>query len=229
VDRNDQFEIRGENPSRKALAPMENHQAGPVTQLLQAASDGDPRAAADLLPLVYDELRKLAQARMAKTPPGNTLQPTALVHEAYLRLIGDESTPWNSRGHFFAAAAQAMRQILVDQARRKSSRKHGGEYRRIELGDAEPVFEAEDETDILKLDLALSELQHTDDRKAKVVMLRYFAGLTNDQTAAALDVSVPTVEREWRFARALLFTLLSKDSELGRNKGFDGPNQAPAS
>ena len=179
-----------------------------VTQILSSIEQGDPHAAEQLLPLVYDELRKLAGARMAKTPPGNTLQPTALVHEAYLRLIGDESASWNSRGHFFAAAAQAMRQILVDQARRKASVKHGGAHRRVDLGEA----------DILELDAALTELQRTDERKAKVVMLRYFAGLTNEQAAAALEVSAPTVEREWRFARALLFTMLSNDRPSGRSE-----------
>ena len=208
---------------------MENHRPGPVTQLLQAAGAGDARAAADLLPLVYEELRKLARARMAKTPPGNTLQPTALIHEAYLRLIGDESTPWNSRGHFFAAAAQAMRQILVDQARRKSSHKHGGEHKRLKLDDIEPAFESDPTTNIQDLDDALMRLQQSDERKAKVVMLRYFAGLTNEETAAALDLSVRTVEREWRFARALLFTLLAKDMPSGRQENSDGPSQAPNS
>lgn len=208
---------------------MECHQTGPVTQLLEAARAGDPRAATDLLPLVYDELRKLAQARMVKTPPGNTLQPTALVHEAYLRLIGNESTAWNSRGHFFAAAAQAMRQILVDQARRKSSRKHGGEHTRVELDEIEPAFEADRLTDVLELDEALNQLQLTDGRKAKIVMLRYFAGLTNEETAAALDVSVSTVEREWRFARALLFTWLSKAPASGPTENPDGPRQDPTS
>ncbi len=220
-----QFEIGRPDPSGKAVVGMERRRTGPVTQLLEAAGAGDPRAAADLLPLVYDELRTLARARMAKTPPGNTLQPTALVHEAYLRLIGDESTPWNSRGHFFAAAAQAMRQILVDQARRKSSRKHGGEHRKIGLSDIEPVFVPDRTVDILGLDEALAQLQRTDERKAKVVMLRYFAGLTNEETAAALEVSVPTVEREWRFARSLLFTMLSKDARLGQGEDSDGPGK----
>ena len=208
---------------------MEDGCSGPVTQLLHAAGAGDPQAAADLLPLVYAELRRLAQARMAKTPPGNTLQPTALVHEAYLRLIGDPSTAWSSRGHFFAAAAQAMRQILVDQARRKSSRKHGGEHTRVELDDIEPAFEADCLTDVLELDEALNQLQLTDERKAKIVMLRYFAGLTNEETAAALDVSVSTVEREWRFARALLFTWLSKAPVSDPSENPDGPRQDPTS
>jgi RNA polymerase sigma factor (TIGR02999 family) len=221
-----QFEIGATDPSEKAHAFMDNSRAGPVTQLLQAAGAGDSRAAADLLPLVYDELRKLARARMGRTPPGNTLQPTALVHEAYLRLIGDESTTWNSRGHFFAAAALAMRQILVDQARRKASRKHGGHHRRIDAGELEPVFETVGLTDMLDLDQALTQLQETDERKAKVVMLRYFAGLNNEETAAALDVSVPTVEREWRFARALLFNMLSNHTSSGPSEDQDGPGEA---
>jgi RNA polymerase sigma factor (TIGR02999 family) len=192
---------------------------------LQAAGAGDSRAAADLLPLVYDELKKLAHARMARTPPGNTLQPTALVHEAYLRLIGDESTTWNNRGHFFAAAAQAMQQILVDQARRKASHKHGGKHVRIELDEVKVAVSSGAEVDMLALDEALKQLQRSDDRKAKVVMLRYFAGLSNEETAAALDISVPTVERDWRFARALLYTLLSRSSSPNRSGHSHGPDK----
>lgn len=192
---------------------MAEQSTGPVTQMLQAASGGDPQAAVDLLPLVYSELRQLARARMAKTPPGNTLQPTALVHEAYVRLVGGECPSWNSRGHFFAAAAQAMRQILVDRARRKATLKRGGLRKRVSLDAVEPAIEPPPE-DVLALDEALAHLEQADPRKAKIVMLRYFAGLTASETAAALDVSVPTVEREWRFARAFLYTVLS-DQEPG--------------
>ena len=189
---------------------MAEQPVGAVTQMLRAASGGDPQASAELLPLVYSELRKLARARMAKTPPGNTLQPTALVHEAYVRLVGSDDPSWDSRGHFFAAAAQAMRRILVEQARRKASAKHGGGRKRLDMDGREPIFEPPSE-DVLALDEALTRLEQADSRQAKVVMLRYFAGLTTEETATALDISARTVEREWRFARALLFDLLSGD------------------
>jgi len=162
-----------------------------------------PRPAEEFLPLVYHELRRLARARMAKTPPGNTLQPTALVHEAYMRLTGPESSNWNSRGHFFAAAAQAMRQILVDQARRKNAVKHGGDLRRVDADEVDLPIETPAE-DILALDEALETLQAEDPRKAEIVMLRYFAGLTREEAAAALGISVRTVDREWRYILAKL-------------------------
>lgn len=183
-----------------------------VTQVLAAVKAGDPRASVELLPLVYSELRKLAQSRMAKTPAGNTLQPTALVHEAFLRLVGSDDPSWNSRGHFFAAAANAMRQILVEQSRRKASVKHGGDFRRIEDGE----FEVETQTppeDLLALDEALKQLEKTDARKAQIVTLKFFGGLTSEETAAALEISIPTVEREWRFARTLLYTQIMGRSE----------------
>ena len=201
---------------------------GPVTQVLNAAAAGDSRAAAELLPLVYAELRKLARARMAQTPPGNTLQPTALVHEAYVRLIGREDPGWNSRGHFFAAAAQAMRQILVDQARRKASLKHGGGHQRVDdsgIDPAEPTISPPAE-DVLALSEALERLEQADPRKARVVLLRYFAGLSAAETAAALEVSVPTVERDWRFAKTLLYTLLSSPDSDPTESGPHG--QRPA-
>lgn len=184
---------------------------GDVTRILGAAAAGDDQAAAELLRLVYSELRGLARARMARTPPGNTLQPTALVHEAYLRLIGkDDPRLTESRVHFFAAAAQAMRDILVEQARRKKRQKRGGGRKRIDIDDAdlvdvplEPPVE-----DILALDEALRGLERQEPRLVEVVKLRFFAGLTAKETAAALGVSVPTVERDWRFARTLLYTQL---------------------
>jgi RNA polymerase sigma factor (TIGR02999 family) len=183
-----------------------------LTRVLNLAGQGDPRASAELLPLLYRELRRLAGALMAKTPPGNTLQPTALVHEAYLRLVGPVDGEWNSRGHFFSAAAQAMRQILVDQARRKGARKHGGGLRKVELdeaGEADLRIESP-VADVLALDGALSRLERDAPRKAEVVKLRYFAGLSVEETAAALGVSVPTVERDWRFARAVLLADLGE-------------------
>jgi RNA polymerase sigma factor (TIGR02999 family) len=181
-----------------------------ITRVLDAAAAGDPRASADLLPLVYAELRSLARAQMAKTPPGNTLQPTALVHEAYLRVAGANGPKWNGRGHFFAAAAQAMRQILVDQARRKARIKRGGGRKRVDLGATEPVIESVAD-DILGLDEALTRLEEDDPRKAKIIMLRYIAGLTEEETAAALGVSAPTIRRECRFAKALLSVWLTDD------------------
>ena len=180
---------------------------GTVTRMLRAAEQGDAEAARAVLPLVYGELRKLARALMAKTPPGNTLQPTALVHEAYVRLVGETDTGWNSRGHFFAAAAMAMRRILVEQARRKARQRHGGGMVRLDADAIDLPIEAPAD-DILALDEALGRLERTDRRKADVVMLRYFAGLTIEETALALGVSEPTVERDWRFARALLYDQL---------------------
>jgi len=182
-----------------------------LTRILRAAEAGDAKAAAELLPLVYSELRRLAQARMAKTPPGNTLQPTALVHEAYMRLIGkDDPELSKSRGHFFAAAAQAMRDILVEQARRKKRQKRGGDRKRVDI-DGVALADAPLESpveDILALDEALQKLEQDEPRLVEVVKLRFFAGLTTKETAAALGVSVPTVERDWRFARTLLYTQL---------------------
>ncbi|MHC5109224.1 MAG: ECF-type sigma factor [Planctomycetota bacterium] len=179
-----------------------------LTRVLQAAADGDSRASAELLPLVYAQLRQVAQAQMAKTPPGNTLQPTALVHEAYLRVAGKDGSRWNSRGHFFGAAAQAIRQILVDQARRKARFKHGGGRARVSFDRAEPTIQPPSD-DVLALDEALAELERHDTRKADIIKLRYFAGLTEEETAAALGLSIATVRRECRFAKALLSVRLN--------------------
>jgi len=180
----------------------------PLGGLLQAAGQGDRQAAQELLPLVYDELRKLAQAYLAKTPPGNTFQATALVHEAYMRLIGTQDPGWQGRRHFFGAAAQAMRNILVEQARRKAAVKHGGDQKRVELNEPELSIDGPSE-DILALHEALAGLEKADPRKAEIVMLHHFAGLTMEETATALGLSLSTVEREWRFTRALLYSQLA--------------------
>jgi RNA polymerase sigma factor (TIGR02999 family) len=175
-----------------------------VTRLLDAAAAGDRRAAAELLPLVYDELRKLAAARLADEAPGQTLQPTALVHEAYLRLVGPaDATRWENRGHFFAAAAEAMRRILVDAARRKRREKHGGDRHRVGL-DAVPAPDPDSRDDLVALDAALTRLAAEDPQAARLVELRHFGGLTGPGAAAALGLSPRTADRVWAFARAWL-------------------------
>jgi len=178
--------------------------------LLVAVSGGDSHAAAQLLPLVYEELRKLAKARMSHEASGQTLEPTALVHEAYLRLLGDTNVEWDNRGHFFAAAALAMRRILVERARSRNRIKRGGGRGKVELTDAVLATEPPSE-DLLVLDEALTRLEAYDKRKAEVVMLRYFAGLSIEDTAAALGVSPATVKNEWTFARAWLHREVAKD------------------
>jgi RNA polymerase sigma factor (TIGR02999 family) len=181
-----------------------------VTQILHAIEQGDPQAASQLLPLVYDELRTLAAHRVAHQTPGQTLQPTALVHEAYLRLVHDpEGHDWDSRGHFFAAAAEAMRRILVEQARRKQAVKHGGGRRRVPLEEFHRVTDSPD--DLLELDEALSRFADEEPGKARLVQLRFFAGLSTPEAAAALGISVATAERWWAYARAWLFNELRSD------------------
>jgi RNA polymerase sigma factor (TIGR02999 family) len=175
-----------------------------VTRILSQIESGDPRAAERLLPLVYDELRKLAAARMAAEAPDHTLQATALVHEAYLRLVGKGSKDrWDSRGHFFAAAAEAMRRILVDQARRKAGPKAGGHMHRVGLEHVEPSV-AGPNVDILALNEALDKLAAKDPRKAELVKLRFFAGLTTEQAAMILGVAPSTVDLDWAYAKAWL-------------------------
>ncbi len=183
-----------------------------VTRLIDAAAAGDSRAAAELLPLVYAELRKLAEVRLANEKPGQTLQATALVHEAYLRLVGaDPAQPWNGRGHFFAAAAEAMRRILVEAARRKGRHKHGGGRQRVDLEAAATVTPDDRADDLLALDEALTALAREDPAKAELVQLRYFAGLTLEEAAACQGVSLATAKRRWTTARAWLFDALSAD------------------
>jgi RNA polymerase sigma factor (TIGR02999 family) len=176
-----------------------------VTRLLEAAEHGDPRAAHDLLPLVYDELRKLAAARMAHEMPHQTLQPTALVHEAWLRLVGNESPKFANRAHFFAAAAEAMRRILIDRARRKRAVRHGGDRRRTEFHENELAADSADEDKMLAVHEALDELAAQNPREAELVKLRYFVGMTLDEAADALGVSGRTADNYWAHARAWLF------------------------
>jgi RNA polymerase sigma factor (TIGR02999 family) len=185
-----------------------------VTQILNAIDAGDPHAAGQLLPLVYDELRKLAAQKLAHEKPGQTLQATALVHEAYLRLIGDQPAAqardqWNTRGHFFAAAAEAMRRILVEQARRKEADKHGGGRLRVDLPEdlAAPEVRSDE---LVALDEALTRLEGHDPDAARLVKLRYFAGLSHQEAAEALGVSRGAADRLWALGRAWLFRQLSK-------------------
>jgi RNA polymerase sigma factor (TIGR02999 family) len=184
-----------------------------VTQLLNAIEHGDPHAADRLLPLVYDELRRLAARKLHSEAPGQTLQATALVHEAYLRLVGAGDEPrWRSRGHFFAAAAEAMRRILVENVRRKRSLKQGGgrmreEFDEVQLATPEPI------EDLLALDEALDKLARNDPVKAELVKLRYFAGMTIEEAAAALDISTATAKRYWTYARTWLFQEIAGEAK----------------
>lgn len=187
-----------------------------VTQILSALEEGNPQAAERLLPLVYDELRRLAAQRLAHEAPGQTLDATGLVHEAYLRLVNiDKAQHWNSRGHFFAAAAEAMRRILVERARHKHSLKAGGGRHRLELADVEPAA-PEANVDLLALDEALEKLERHHPRKAALVKLRFFAGLTGKQAAEALGISESTADNDWAYARCWLRV------EMG-----DGPGDTP--
>jgi RNA polymerase sigma factor (TIGR02999 family) len=183
-----------------------------VTQILQGIENGEPIEAERLLPLVYDELKKLAAARLAQEHPGQTLQPTALVHEAYVRLVDvKQAQKWESRGHFFAAAANAMRRILIDAARRKRREKHGGDRNRLFLGDvAVPAPEPRD--DLVALDTALTRLAKEDSQAARLVELRYFAGLSVAETAQVLGISPRTTDRVWAFARAWLHREITAQS-----------------
>jgi RNA polymerase sigma factor (TIGR02999 family) len=177
-----------------------------VTRILDRVQQGEAGAAQELLPLVYEELRKLAAQKMAREAPGQTLQPTALVHEAWLRLVGDGPHPWEGRGHFFAAAAEAMRRILVEKARRKRRLRHGGGLQRVDLEDV-VVATAEDET-LLQVHDVVDELAREDPFQAEVVKLRFFVGLTNNEAANALGVSEKTVLRYWAHAKVWLYDRL---------------------
>lgn len=182
-----------------------------VTRMLGEVQRGERNASSRLLPLVYEELRRLARARMADLPSGQTLQPTALVHEAYLRLLGNEDVAWNDRAHFFGAAALAMRDILVERARRRARIKHGRGIQRVDLGESLSISADPEEVDLIVLHQALQRLEAEDERKGRVVMLRYFAGLSIEDTAAALELSPATVKREWNYARAWLLDAMSEE------------------
>ncbi len=181
-----------------------------VTRILNAIEGGDAGAAEQLLPLVYDELRVLAARKLSHERPGQTLQATALVHEAYIRLVGSEEKNWAGRRHFFAAAAEAMRRILVDNARRKRSIRHGGGRRKVELSDAFAVVE-ERRDELLGLDEALEKLGEEDASLAEVVKLRYFAGLTLDQAAEIMGIGRRTADRYWALGRAWLYQEMARD------------------
>lgn len=178
-----------------------------ITVILNRVGNGDSKAADELLPLVYDELRKLAAARMARESGGHTLQATALVHEAWIRLGADNQITWQNRAHFFAAAAEAMRRILIDAARRRQAQRHGGGLQRVEFNDSAPDMVSSPGTDdeLLSVHESVDALAAEDPRKAELVKLRYFAGLTLEQAADALGVSVPTAKRDWNYAKAWLF------------------------
>jgi RNA polymerase sigma factor (TIGR02999 family) len=185
----------------------------PVTQILHAIAHGDPAAAEQLLPLVYNELRELAAQKLGQETPGQTLEPTALVHEAYLRLVGEGEDPhWDNRGHFFAAAAEAMRRILVENARRKRSRKRGGDWGRADC-DVSQLAAPEIREDLLALDEALNQLAAADPQAARLVQLRYFAGLTLGEAAQVLGVSPRTADRLWAYARAWLQEAIERGGE----------------
>lgn len=198
---------------------MPNNGREDVTLLVEAATRGDQAAAEELLPLVYDELRRLAQSQLGRESPGHTLQPTALVHEAYLRLLGGsagDEVMWDSRGHFFASAARAMRHILVERARRYQAEKRGAGRSRENLDDSLTVIstdsKGDEPIDLVALDRALNELEQRDKVQCEVVMLRYFAGLTIEQAASALQLSTATVKNKWAFARAWLRRALVEGS-----------------
>ena len=211
--------VTGVGPGVRAGRPLVTTSMTNVTHILSVIEQGNPQAADQLLPLVYDELRRLAAAKMAQEKPGQTLQATALVHEAYLRMVDQEQAQhWDSRGHFFAAAAEAMRRILIENARRKGRRKRGGELARVDLEDAEVACRMPPE-DLLAIDEALAKLAAEDPMKARLVELRFFAGLNLDEASRAIGVSAVTAKRYWRYARAWLHREVA---------GGDDPGDAPA-
>ncbi len=180
-----------------------------VTRILDAIAQGDANGAEKLLPLVYEELRRLAVQKMSQEAPGQTLQATALVHEAYIRLVGSDALSWANRAHFFAAAAEAMRRILIDNARRKQRLKHGADHHRIDIKDVEIAVDGPS-IDLIALDEALSKLAEEDPEAAKLVKMRFFAGLTLDQVAVVLGISRRTADRNWAYAKAWLYQQITK-------------------
>ena len=174
-----------------------------ATKIISAIEQGDPKAAEELLPLVYTELRRLAVHKMGQIPPGQTLQPTALVHEAYLRLVGQQSQQWHGRGHFFAAAAESMRRILIDNARRKSALRHGGNQQRLDVDEVPIAVDLKDD-ELLAVNEALDQFSKSDFQKAELVKLRYFVGLTLEEAAEVLGISHTMAKRHWTYARAWL-------------------------
>jgi RNA polymerase sigma factor (TIGR02999 family) len=188
-----------------------------VTHMLSAIEQGDSKAPEKLLPLVYDELRKLAAQRLARESPGQTLQARALVHEAYMRLIGSEATSWTGRGYFFSAAAEAMRRLLIENARRKRAGKHGGEFQRVDL-DGVDVPQAGPSEDVLAVDDALIKLAAEDPTKAELVKLRYFGGLSVEDAGRVLGISRATADRYWAYARVWLYSELSEEGRPAQNR-----------
>jgi RNA polymerase sigma factor (TIGR02999 family) len=191
---------------------VEEDSMADVTRLLNDAAAGSPAATEELFQAVYDQLRRIARRRMAEERADHTLQATALVHEAYVRLVGDQQVIWNSRAHFFGAAARAMRRILVEQARRKARPKHGGDRERVSLEHAEVAVEPLSD-DVLAVDEAVKKLEAVDARKGRIVNLRYFSGLSAEETASVLGVSVGTIEREWRFIKSWLQLELTEQDQ----------------
>lgn len=175
-----------------------------VTQLLEAVAREEPRSTEKLLPLVYDELRRLATAKLSRENASNSIDATGLVHEAYLRLVGENDQHWNHRGHFFASAANAMRRILVENARKRQQQKRGGEHQRVEFNEVQLAGQEDYDERLIKLDESLTDLESEDDRRAKVVKYRFFAGMTNEETAQVLGISTATAARDWIYARAWL-------------------------
>jgi RNA polymerase sigma factor (TIGR02999 family) len=182
-----------------------------VTRILRSIDSGDPHAANELLPLVYDELRKLAAAKMANEAAAHTLQATALVHEAWLALVGNENVRWEGRAHFFGAAAEAMRRILINNARRRKAVRHGGGEQHLDIASIDVAAQGKDD-EMLAVNDALEKLAATDPRKAELVKLRYFAGLTNEEAASLLGISEPTAKRDWTYARAFLLAAIESNA-----------------